>query len=696
MTEVITEKKHGFSEVTKPAGEDPSPPPQRGSTQSTVISPSFPDRLEGRVNVTIHEDEVDWADHHSPVADWASCPEPEIENTPVRSSKRKRPRTDHGPLTPELSCEGDAGTQHQPPIIPRYLVVESVTPDRPLTKCNIFAVNKWFKGVSTLLFGRVRKAGHCFIVDCPTEKVSKMLLLRDGSDFISLRIKVSAHRTLNSSKGVIWCPDLEGIEDAEILENLQSEGVSQVERCMKKKGGIKVPTHTLFLTFSKPTLPESIIISCYLKCKVTLFQPKPLQCFTCFRFGHPSAKCKKKDKPTCGRCGHEAHENACPQKALCPNCKGAHAPTSRQCPAYKKEALIKKIMVQKKIPFKEARLEAEREIEGSVPQKGKSYANAASAAIGMQAPTPNPPAPTKKPQKQSQNGQGLPNAIRAEALALAIDLRETLRTKNSSNAKPNAPRSNGAKQTPKSNPRGPAKPAQAKPGKTTAPAPQAAVAKPAQKAGKKKSKAAAPAPQAAAATRAAKPDNQPAPKAGHLKDPASAPQVAGSQAAPSEKQAPVQTPSASAPQAAEVEQAVEIALPSSDNESEMEVTSASAPQAAEVEQDPQPVTSDTNDLGDGSQSTATSPNSLKKGFSFAAAAKERAQAKETKKPDEGYKFEMKLAKQRARRPWSKNSRPKSIEPPVSTQNRFGALGCSDWTGSQDPEELDDYASFPEN
>ena len=308
----------------------------------------------------------------------------------------------------------------------------------------------------------------------------------------------------------------------------------------------------------------------------------------------------------------------------------------------------------------------------------------------------------------SQNGEGLPNAIRAEALALAIDLRESLKTKNSSNAKltknssnakPNAPRSNGVKQTPKSNPKkgGPAKTAQAKPGKTTAPAPQAAVAKPAPKAGKTKNKAPAPAPQAAAATQAAKPDKQPAPKAGHI-DPASAPQVAGSQAAPSEKQAPVQTTSAPAPQAAEVEQAVETALPSSDNESEMEVTSASAPQAAEVEQDLQPVTTDKNDLGGGSQSTDTSPNSLKKGFSFAAAAKERAQAKETKKPDEGYKFEMKLAKQRARRPWSKNSRPKTNELPVSTHNRFrfGDFDLSDWTGSQEPEELDENASFTDN
>ena len=55
--------------------------------------------------------------------------------------------------------------------------------------------------------------------------------------------------------------------------------------------------------------------------------------------------------------------------------------------------MIKKIMVQRKIPFKEARNLAEQEIEGSVPQVGKSFANAAAAANGRQ--NNNPP-PTKK------------------------------------------------------------------------------------------------------------------------------------------------------------------------------------------------------------------------------------------------------------------------------------------------------------
>ena len=371
--------------------------------------------------------------------------------------------------------------------------------------------------------------------------------------------------------------------------------------------------------------------------------------------------------------------------------------------------MIKKLMVQRKIPFKEARIQAEKEIEGSVPQVGRSFASAAAAANGRQ--NSNPPPTKKTQQRQSQSGPELPGAIRAEALAEAIDLRETLRSakKNSSNAVPTAPGSNGAQQTPKSKKknRGHKNKSQAKPGNTTASAPQAAVDKqatkpakqPAAKAGQ--NRATAPTPQVAVAKQAPKPDQQPAPKAGQQKDPASAPQAAGSKQTPSVEQVPEPVPSTSKAkpgdepaldlQAAGMEQASLTPLPSSDIESEMEVTE-SAPQAT-VSQGSRPVTAESNNKGDSSGSPATSPNSLKEGHSFAAAAKESAQkSKEINKAKEGYNFEVQLAKQRAKRkPWSRKPRPKSDEPPLLTQNRFSPL---DGYGEMDPEEIDPDASFP--
>jgi len=40
----------------------------------------------------------------------------------------------------------------------------------------------------------------------------------------------------------------------------------------------KVPTNTVFLTFNMPEMPKEITVG-YLKVKVALFVPNPMQCF---------------------------------------------------------------------------------------------------------------------------------------------------------------------------------------------------------------------------------------------------------------------------------------------------------------------------------------------------------------------------------------------------------------------------------
>ena len=40
----------------------------------------------------------------------------------------------------------------------------------------------------------------------------------------------------------------------------------------------KVPTNTVFLTFNMPEMPKEITVG-YLKVKVALFFPNPMQCF---------------------------------------------------------------------------------------------------------------------------------------------------------------------------------------------------------------------------------------------------------------------------------------------------------------------------------------------------------------------------------------------------------------------------------
>ena len=125
----------------------------------------------------------------------------------------------------------------------------------------------------------------------------------------NIPIKVSAHTSLNSWKGVISSRDLEGVSEDEMLENLSSQKVSAVK------------------TFSKPLLPDSIKAG-YLKITIVPFIPNPLRCFKCYRYGHGENACR--GKVTCARCGQVDHESkTCNNAISCANCKGSHFPYSR-------------------------------------------------------------------------------------------------------------------------------------------------------------------------------------------------------------------------------------------------------------------------------------------------------------------------------------------------------------------------------
>ena len=153
---------------------------------------------------------------------------------------------------------------------------------------------------------------------------------------------------------------------------LQEQGVVEVHRVMVKGDTEKVPTNTLFLTFSTPEMPKEITVG-YLKVKVALFVPNLMQCFNSNKFGHTSQHCKVAAK--CQWCGKDKHEGQCEGPKLCSNCNGPHALSAQDCLVWQKE--IQCVHVEKHISFPEARQLVEAKMP-TVISGGKSYATAAS------------------------------------------------------------------------------------------------------------------------------------------------------------------------------------------------------------------------------------------------------------------------------------------------------------------------------
>ena len=326
-----------------------------------------------------------------------------------------------------ICCPGPSKSGH---VWPRFVVVEGTNPDKPLSKLSPWAIQKGFEGISPSITNvkRMGKKSGAYLVECPDEKASKQLLARNWTIFVDRKVKITPHRTLNSSKGVVTI-DVEEIHE-HLEEGLKDQGVTNVHR-VSRSGK---PTNTYFLTFGTPKPPEFIRIPTIpTRFKVRTFVPRPLQCYNCWRFGHPQGKCQA--DAVCKLCGLKSHEGDCPSPKKCGNCKGPHGPADKDCPTLKKETAIQRIRTERGISFGEAR----KVVEATEPPNGRSFADAA-AATGQQTPAQNhltqastqPKRDLLKVQSSiTQFGVDLPDALRLEALALARGLLEELRAKGS-------------------------------------------------------------------------------------------------------------------------------------------------------------------------------------------------------------------------------------------------------------------------
>ena len=105
---------------------------------------------------------------------------------------------------------------------PRFLLVESGDESLPVTKLSPFAIDKGFQA---LISGRLRSIKRLrngtFLVECDAKKQSDLLL--KSQKLVDRPMKVSIHPTLNSSRGVIRCRELAGI-DIDIGQAHQEKG----------------------------------------------------------------------------------------------------------------------------------------------------------------------------------------------------------------------------------------------------------------------------------------------------------------------------------------------------------------------------------------------------------------------------------------------------------------------------------------
>ena len=276
-------------------------------------------------------------------------------------SSRKRIRSDLSNSDDETNehvysdDEHESNLSKKPEVnYPKFIVLKPVYSDQPLTKLSPFAVAKSIQG----RFGTVKQVKKMkdgsLLIEASRNSQAKEIM--DTHNFLDIDVDAEAHRSLNTSKGVIrdFHQDLKDMSDEEIKKELSSQGVTNVARFILKKDNKEIKTNTLFLTFDAHVPPEKIKIGYYIA-NVQLYIPNPLRCFQCQKFGHSKKWCK--NQLTCWKCGSEGHDggDCTSETTCCHNCKGDHFASSKSCPVWIQEKEIQRVKTEKSLSYGEAR-----------------------------------------------------------------------------------------------------------------------------------------------------------------------------------------------------------------------------------------------------------------------------------------------------------------------------------------------------
>ncbi|XP_058814841.1 uncharacterized protein LOC131678627 [Topomyia yanbarensis] len=222
-----------------------------------------------------------------------------------------------------------------------FLILKSVQAVLETDPRNLVSATKEAKGYRYVLRTRSKKT---YIA------LQKMNQLIGGQ-----KVEIIPHPTLNIVQGVIYDPDTKDVEEARLLEELKTQGVTNVRRITKMVD--KKPTNTplVILSFSGSILPEHVYIG-LLRTSIRPYYPLPMMCFKCGHFGHGSRLCP--NPAVCLNCSqqHEtSKENPCVNTSLCINCGQGHSTRSRECPKFIEEEMIIKAKIDNNITYPEAR-----------------------------------------------------------------------------------------------------------------------------------------------------------------------------------------------------------------------------------------------------------------------------------------------------------------------------------------------------
>lgn len=200
-----------------------------------------------------------------------------------------------------------------------------------------------------------RLSRNKYLVSCLSSKCANAIIQNE-----TLQKEYSAYIPLTyvSCTAIIRDVDLE-ISDEELSENIDCGDfkLTSIQRLNRKTyvdgKVIYVPSTTCKVVFEGQDMPGFIYLW-YTKVYCEPYVQNPVQCFSCFQFGHITKYCK--NVKVCKQCYQKEDVNhMCNLSELkCINCNGPHNANSKFCPEYERQKSIKLLMSTRNLCFPEA------------------------------------------------------------------------------------------------------------------------------------------------------------------------------------------------------------------------------------------------------------------------------------------------------------------------------------------------------
>ncbi|XP_075157665.1 uncharacterized protein LOC142230934 [Haematobia irritans] len=200
---------------------------------------------------------------------------------------------------------------------PKFVVIKSTDSEKPLNNINIFLLSKAINGLiseNNRLMTKFTRDGNLLILTKTTRHAELLIKTKKLSNICD--ITCSYHEKLNFVKGVVFCPALKKLNEAEIIKGLAKENVIEAYKIKKMIDGKLENTPLHILTFDLYKKPDEIFIG-FDYFSVDHYIPKPMQCKNCYKIGHTQKRCS--NVQLCQTCSLIFHgDDTCSQFPLSP------------------------------------------------------------------------------------------------------------------------------------------------------------------------------------------------------------------------------------------------------------------------------------------------------------------------------------------------------------------------------------------